>query len=106
MVIPSNDLFIGNDSPTAHQLFDLSGNLLINSILQRGSDIWDANSEVANPLNAAFVVGGNNDLRTPENGVVAFDFSELTAFNGVNTPAGYTFSNLLSGSAEVYRISF
>jgi hypothetical protein len=106
MVIPSNDLFIGNDSPTQYQLFDPSGNLLINSILQNASQIWDANSELANPLNAAFVVGGNNDSRTPENGVVAFDFSELNAFNGVNTPAGYTFSNLLSGSTDVYRISF
>ena len=106
MVIPSNDLFIGNDSPTAHQLFDVSGNLLINSILQRGNQIWDANSEVADPLNAAFVVGGTNANRTPENGVVAFDFSELTAFNGVNTAGGYTFTNLLSGTTDVYRISF
>ncbi len=108
MVIPSNDLFLGNDSPTAFRLFNPGGSsLLIPSITQRGSAIWDANSEVADPLNAAFVVGGTNANRTPENGLVAFDFSELAAFNGVNTAGGYTFSNAgLTGATDVYRISF
>ncbi|MCA9311340.1 MAG: spondin domain-containing protein, partial [Phycisphaerales bacterium] len=46
MVVPSNDYFIGNDSPTEFQLLDASGNLLINSITQFGRDIWDAGSEV------------------------------------------------------------
>jgi len=45
MVIPSNDLFIGNDDPLEYQILDASGNLLISSILQTGAEIWDANSE-------------------------------------------------------------
>ncbi len=106
MVIPSNDLFIGNDNPTAFRILDNAGNLLINTINQTGASIWDANSETADPLNAAFVVGGTNANRTPENGTVAFDFSELAAFNGVNTAGGYVFSNAgLTASAPVYRIS-
>lgn len=108
MVIPSNDLFLGNDSPTAFRLFNNGGSsLLLPSITQRGSSIWDANSEVADPLNAAFVVGGTNSNRTPENGLVAFDFSELAVFNGVNTAGGYVFSNAgLTGATDIYRISF
>jgi hypothetical protein len=108
MVIPSNDLFLGNDSPTAFQLFDTNGNLLINTINQTAGQIWDANSELANPANAAFVTGGNNDNRVAENGVIAFDRSELNVFNGLTTSAGYVFdSSLLSANATpVYQISF
>jgi PEP-CTERM motif len=105
-VVPSNDLFIGNDSPTRFRVFDTAGNLLINSIGQRGSDIWDAGSEIADPLAAAFVVGGTNSLRTPQNGVVSFSFSELNAFNGVTTAAGYVFNNSLAANTDIYRISF
>ena len=106
MVVPSNDYFIGNDSPTAYRLFDASGNLLINSIGQTADQIWDAGSEADDPANAAFLVGGNNDLRTPQNGVVSFDFEGLSIFNGLTTAAGYTFDSQLTSGLDVYRISF
>ncbi|WP_291981315.1 spondin domain-containing protein [Luteitalea sp.] len=105
MVIPSNDFFIGNDSPTAFRVFDNSGNVLIHTINQSGADIWDAGSEAFDPLNAAFLAIGNNDLRTPQNGSVAFDFAELAGFNGLTTAAGYTFDSQLMGTTPVYRIS-
>jgi hypothetical protein len=38
--------------------------------------------------------------------VVAFNFAELAAFNGLTTGAGYVFNSALAGSDEVYRISF
>ena len=79
MVIPSNDFFIGNDNPQAFRLFDAAGHLLISSIGQTAGDIWNAGSEAFDPLNAAFLVGGTNALRTAENGVVGFNFSELAA---------------------------
>jgi hypothetical protein len=107
MVVPSNDLFIGNDSATQYRLFDDAGNLLINEILQTGGQVWDAGSEVADPAAGAFVVGGNNDLRTDQNGVVSFSLSELAAFDGVETPAGYFYDNsLINSGSEIYRISF
>jgi PEP-CTERM motif len=108
MVIPSNDLFLGNDSPTAFQLFDASGNLLINTISQNAGQIWDAGSELGDPANAAFVVGGVNDNRTPQNGVVTFDRSELALFNGLTTAAGYVFSNagLANNGTSIYEIGF
>jgi hypothetical protein len=107
MVIPSNDLFLGNDSPTAFQLFDSNGNLLTNSILQNAGQIWDAGSELADPANAAFIVGGTNGNRTPENGVVTFERSELSVFNGLTTAAGYVFSDAgLTDATNIYRIDF
>jgi hypothetical protein len=104
MVVPSNDFFIGNDSPTRYRLFDAAGNLLITSILQTSTQIWDAGSEVFDPAAAAFV--GNNDLRTAQNSVVAFNFAELAAFNGLTTGAGYVFNSGLTAASDVYRISF
>lgn len=104
MVVPSNDFFIGNDSPGEYRLFDAAGALAIPSITVRANDIWDAGSEVFDPAAAAFV--GNNDLRTAQNSVVAFNFAELAAFNGLVTGAGYTFNSSLAASSEVYRISF
>jgi hypothetical protein len=107
MVIPSNDLFIGNDSPTRFRLFDASGNLILDRIDQFGRDIWDNGSELPIPANAAFLVGGNNDLRVDQNGVVSFSLSELGAYNGLTTAAGYTFnSGGVNGNTAVYRITF
>ncbi len=104
MVVPSNDFFIGNDDPAEYRLFDAAGALTLPSITVRAGEIWDAGSEVFDPAAAAFV--GNNDLRTAQNSVVAFNFAELAAFNGLATGAGYTFSSGLTAGSEVYRISF
>lgn len=106
MVIPSNDFFLGNDSPTRYRLFDAAGNLRITAIDQQANDIWDAGSELFDPAAAAFLVGGNNDLRTPQGGVVRFDFAELAGFNGLETRGGYVFDSQLAADTEVYRITF
>lgn len=104
MAVPSNDFFIGNDSPTAYRLFDAAGNLNISAIGIRANEIWDAGSEVFDPAAAAFV--GNNDLRREQNSVVAFNFAEFAGFNGLSTGAGYTFNSALTADSDVYRISF
>jgi hypothetical protein len=106
MVLPSNDFFIGNDNPQAYRLFDSFGNLAITSIDQSASQIWNAGSEAFDPLNSAFIQGGTNALRTPENGVVSFNFAELARFNGQTTGAGYTFQSNLAANTQVFRISF
>ena len=103
MVVPSNDFFIGNDSPTQYQLFDAFGTLVIGSIVQKASDIWDAGSELFDPAAAAFV--GNNDLRTDQNGDVSFNFAELAGFDGLTTATGYVFNSALTADTDVYRIT-
>ncbi len=102
MVVPSNDFFIGNDS--AMRLFDASGALTRTSLTIKANRIWDAGSEVFDPLAAAFV--GTNSLRTDQNSVVAFNFAEFAAYNGLTTGAGYTFTSGLTATTDVYRISF
>ncbi len=104
MAVPSNDFFIGNDSPTRFRLFDSAGNLQIASIGQKANQIWDAGSEVFDPAAAAFV--GNNGLRADQNSVVAFNFAEFAAYNGLTTGAGYVFNSTLTAQSDVYRISF
>lgn len=104
MAVPSNDFFIGNDSPTEYRLFDAGGTLAIPTIGIKANEIWDAGSEVFDPAAAAFV--GNNSLRTAQNSVVAFNFAELAAFNGLTTAAGYTFNSALKADSDVYRITF
>ena len=104
MVVPSNDFFIGNDDPMQYRLFDAEGNLAISSILQRSRDVWDAGSEIHDPAAAAQV--GTNSLRADQNSVVAFNFAELAAFDGLTTAAGYTFDSQLAADTGIYRISF
>jgi len=104
MVVPSNDFFIGNDSPTAYRLFDGNGNLAINSITQQARDIWDAGTEIFDPAAAAFV--GDATLRADQHSVVAHNFAELAAFNGMVTAAGYIFQSGLTADSDIYRISF
>jgi hypothetical protein len=104
MVLPSNDFFIGNDSPTRFRIFDDAGNLLLGSIGQQARDVWDAGSEVFDPAAAAFV--GDAGLHAPQNSVVAFNFAELAAFNGLMTGAGYSFTSNLTADTDIYRITF
>jgi hypothetical protein len=107
MVVPSNDHFLGNASPTAFEVFDAGGNLVLSSFTENASRIWDAGSETENPANAAFLVGGVNDQRENENQPVTFNFADLSAFNGLTTAAGYNFdSSLLSANTPVLRVSF
>src|SRR5690606_1515221 len=104
MVVPSNDFFIGNDSPDAFRLFDASGNFALNEITVLARDIWDAGSEVFDPVAAAFV--GNNDLRADQNSVVALKFAVFAAFNDLPTAAGSILDSQLAAGTAVYRISF
>ncbi|MDZ4829397.1 MAG: spondin domain-containing protein [Phycisphaerae bacterium] len=105
MVVPSNDYFIGNDSPTQYMVFDANGNFVPTTILQRGSDIWDAGSELDGIFGAAFLMGSSNDDHIDQNGVVIFDFEGLTVFNGATTAVGYTFASQLTARTDVYRIT-
>jgi hypothetical protein len=107
MVVPSNDHFLGNANPLAFEVFDAGGNLILNQFTENASRIWDAGSETENPLNAAFLAVGTNANRENENGVVTFNFTDLAAFNGLQTAPGYTFnSNLLAADTPVLRVSF
>lgn len=80
------------------------GGLRVPAITVGAGEVWDAGSEVFNPAAAAFV--GNNDLRSDQNSVVAFNFAGFAAFNGLTTGAGDAFNSALTADSDVYRIAF
>jgi len=106
MVVPSNDFFVGNDDAKEYELFGADGSQKIATITVKAGEIWDAGSEAFDVMNAAFVVGGNNDGRTPQNGVVDFDFAELARFNGLTTATGYVLDSQLGADSDILRFSF
>jgi len=72
MVLPSNDAFVGNDNPSAHQIFDNSGNFLGGVFTIYGTDVMDAGTEVNDelPMNTAFFGQMAPNTGVDENGVV------------------------------------
>ena len=71
MVIPSNDAYVANGNPTAHALFDESGNVIDQEIIILGSDVNDAGTELNDelPENTAFFGQAAPNTGTTENGV-------------------------------------
>jgi hypothetical protein len=108
MVVPSNDAFLGNDSPTAVELFDAGGNFVASDFTLTGDRIWDAGTEVNQLLGAAYVAGQDITMGTDEGGTVHLvDLAtEFTPYDGSMTPAGETFSVFPTATAPVVSISF
>lgn len=74
MVIPSNDAFIANGNPTAHQIFDAGGNFLGAEFFVLGAEVTDAGTEVNDeiPANTAFLAQMAPDTGVPEGSTVQF----------------------------------
>jgi hypothetical protein len=96
MVIPSNDLFVGNGNPLAFELFDAFGNFKGDRMINvTGADIRDAGTEVNDrDVGVAFAAGQNGAFSVSENGVVTTDgFSQLGRYVGLDTAGGFTINN-------------
>lgn len=72
MVIPSNDAFVGNDDPLAHQIFGKNGKFLGADFFLTGANVWDAGSEFNDeiPENTAFFGQTEANTGVTENGVI------------------------------------
>jgi hypothetical protein len=103
MVVPSNDRFLGDDSPI--ELFDAAGNFIGQTITLLGSDIWESVTEEDGHFGAAFIEGQDAMDHIAEDGMIRLN-DDFSAYEGVTTPAGYTFSVLPTGGAEIARITF
>ena len=107
MLIPSNDVFFGNNDPVAHEIFDALGNFngpITIDIF--GANLYDAGTEQLDASTAAFIGGGGTD----EGGVITLlsgtsldDFN--TEFNGQTTAAGTTISQNLTAGSPIARIT-
>jgi len=84
MVIPSNDAFVANDDPLAHEIFDAGGNFVATDFVVLGSQVLDAGTEVNDevPANTAFFGQTVPDTGTTENGNVALHPGFLAAGMG------------------------
>jgi len=95
MVIPSNDAFVANGDPRAHQIFDESGEFVGPfTFTVYGSQVRDAGTEMNTETDAAFInqSAGNSGVTTTDNITVH------PGFNGsVGNPAA-TPVNILGGT--------
>lgn len=112
MVVPSNDLFLGNQNGLA--LFDSSGNFLgPQTITIFGRNVWDAGTEV-NDVNdhPAFIQGQDPHGGTDEHGTIGLFLDRpdsaayLASILGKTTAANYEITSLLSSDVAVASISF
>ncbi len=105
MLVPSNDLFLGNDDAMGYEVFDAAGNFNGPlTIMVYSQDLWDSGTEVNDiGFGAAFIVGNDPMQGTPENGVVTplFEVSGidtyLASIVGQETPIGTLTDGLGTG---------
>lgn len=76
MVIPSNDAFVANGSPTAHEIIGSAGNFLGANFFVTGADVLDAGTEVNDEVPANTAALGQV---APNTGVDEFGTVELHA---------------------------
>ena len=111
MVIPTNDLFVGNGNPFAHEVFDENGNF--NGpveILLFGSSVNDAGTEVNNAFGgAAFSSNGNGpdaeDLPVRNFFDLPGDVDYINSFLNTGTVDGGTITSAFGPNDLIGRIT-
>ena len=108
MVVPSNDTFVGNASPTQVPLFDAGGNFVAQGFTVHGGDLWDSGTEVNQPFGAAFLAGSNITDHTAENGLVTQinPATQFTPYAGGLKADGYYFTGVPGASDGVVSFAF
>lgn len=113
MIIPTNDIFIGNGNPLAFELFDDMGLFTGDRTIKvTGAQARDAGTEV-NDRNTgvAFAAGQDGAAGADENGVVQVDgYSALIRYVGLPTAAGFAIdtdlqNTLLDTPADQFAIA-
>ncbi len=111
MVVPSNDLFVANGGPTAHELFDAMGNFNGTTIIEiYGRDVNDNGTEFNSATNdAAF--SANDGQSIPEFTNIRGLFTDdsdadyLDSFLGSNTGNGGTIGSTFGADDLIARIT-
>ena len=113
MIIPTNDIFIGNGDPFAFELFDDNGLFTGDrTISVTGAAARDAGTEVNDRTNGvAFAAGQDATAGGVEGGVVQTNaYDELIRYVGLPTVAGFTINpelqnTLLDTPADQFAIA-
>lgn len=111
MVVPSNDLFFGNDNAMAYQAFNAAGEFNGPFTIEiYGRDVYDNGSEVNDAFgDAAF--SANGGTRTAEGGVITSFFDDpsagsyLSSFIGTDTADGNTIGAAFGADTLIARIT-
>ncbi|MEM8493690.1 MAG: spondin domain-containing protein [Pseudomonadota bacterium] len=114
MIIPSNDFFIANGNPLAHQLFDDNGEFVGTNFIVGGSETNDAGTEVNDEIasNVAFLAQAAPDVGVTENLPViapAPGFAApgtLTFPNGVLNHPVFANGDFNDADDPIFRVSF
>ncbi|MEM6710042.1 MAG: spondin domain-containing protein [Pseudomonadota bacterium] len=114
MIIPSNDFFIANGNPLAHQLFDDNGEFVGTDFIVGGSETNDAGTEVNDEIasNVAFLAQAAPDVGVTENLPViapAPGFAApgtLTFPNGVLNHPVFANGDFNDADDPIFRVSF
>lgn len=109
MVIPSNDAFVANDDPLAHQLFDSAGQFLGVDLIVLGTSVLDAGTEDNDelPMNTAFFGQASpNTGVTTAGGTVELHPGFLTpGSGGILDAIQFADADFLASGYQVVRIS-
>ena len=111
MLIPTNDIFVANANPLAHEVYDEDGAFAGDVVIEIfGSSLRDAGTEVNDiTAGAAFsALGGdpsdeNGVITTFNNNPALADY--LVTINGTPTVAGTTIDADISGATPLARIT-
>ena len=114
MIIPSNDFFIANGNPLAHQVFDDNGVFVGDDFIVSGDETNDAGTEVNDEIasNVAFLaqaapdtgVSEANPVATPAPGFAAP--GTLTFPNGVLNHPVFGLGDFNDADDALFRVSF
>ena len=66
MILPSNDAFVANGNPFAHEIFDQNGNFLGADFIIAGDEVLDAGTEVNDEAEASTAFFGQTEPNTGE----------------------------------------
>lgn len=111
MVIPSNDAFIANGSPTAHRLFNDSGRFVGANFAVAGTEVLDAGTEVNDEIaaNTAFLNQGGPNIGVPESNPVELHEglrTDLTFPDGVLTHPVFGAADFLAPNYRAAEFRF
>jgi len=104
MILPSNDAFIGNQDPTAYDLFNIAGDFNDGfSIDLFGVDVWDAGTEENDGMGAPFSAIGGTSTSTV--GGVVMQHPGLDNFVGTNLGNGTVLERAFDDRTPIGRIT-
>lgn len=113
MLIPSNDAFIANGAPEAHEIFDEDGYFVAEDFAVSGSEVLDAGTEVNDEIaaNTAFLNQAGPNIGVSESVPVALhpgflDPATLTYPDGVLNYPVFGMADFLAGTYRAATFKF